>query len=312
MPIKFNLMTFSSFLTKPPIVTLHRSTRTIENTVFSIVIPSWNNLPFLKICVDSLQKNSHFKHQIIIHLNESNDGSREWVEENNFDYSFSQINIGICYAMNIARTLVTSDYLVYFNDDMYACPDWDFWLLEEIKKQKSMFFLLSATMMEPRETGNDCVIAPFDFGTHPDNFNESALLENFNSKKRADWQGTTWPPCVVPTMLWDMVGGYSIEFSPGMYSDPDFAMKLWQVGVRKFKGVGNSRVYHFMSKSTGKLIYKADGSRIFLDKWGISAKVFARYYLQRGTLWNGDLVMPIQKGTLKFYLLLNQIKRRLG
>ena len=113
-------------------------------------------------------------------------------------------------------------------------------------------------------------------------------------------------------MLWDMVGGYSIEFSPGMYSDPDFAMKLWQVGVRKFKGVGNSRVYHFMSKSTGKLIYKADGSRIFLDKWGISAKVFARYYLQRGTLWNGDLVMPIQKGTLKFYLLLNQIKRRLG
>lgn len=305
-------MTFSSFLKNGPAVTRRHSTNPSENAVFSIVIPSWNNLVFLKTCVDSLQKNSRFKHQIIIHLNESNDGSREWVEQNNFDYSYSETNIGICYAMNMARTLATTDYLVYFNDDMYACPDWDFWLYEEVKKQESIFFFLSATMIEPRVTGNDCVIAPFDFGTHPDNFDEPALLENFDDAKKEDWQGTTWPPCVVPTMLWDMVGGYSIEFSPGMYSDPDFAMKLWQAGVRNFKGVGKSRVYHFMSKSTGKLTFKANGSRIFLNKWGVSAKVFARYYLQRGTVWTGELDAPIQKGLLRFNLFLNQIKRRLG
>jgi len=300
------------FLPNAPSISLHRTQLPIENTTFSIIIPSWNNLDFLKTCIASLQKNSRFKHQIIIHLNESNDGSREWVEQNKFDYSYSETNIGICYAMNIARTLATTDYLVYFNDDMYACPDWDFWLYEEIKKQNSMFFFLSATMIEPRETGNDCVIAPFDFGSDPRNFEETRLLQNFEKLEKADWQGSTWPPCVVPMLLWDMVGGYSTEFSPGMYSDPDFAMKLWQAGVRNFKGVGKSRVYHFMSKSTGKLAFKVNGSRMFLNKWGVSTKVFTRYYLQRGSLWTGELSMPVQKILLKFHLCLNQIKRRLG
>lgn len=302
----------SFFLTTSPAISFHRSTNPIENALFSIVIPSWNNLVFLKTCVESLQKNSRFKHQIIVHLNEGNDGSREWLEQNQLDYSYSQENIGICYAMNIARTLATTDYLVYFNDDMYACPDWDYWLHEEIKKQDSPFFFLSSTMIEPRDTGNPCVIAPLDFGTHPDTFDEAGLLANFNMPEKTDWQGSTWPPCVVPTLLWDMVGGYSIEFSPGMYSDPDFTMKLWQVGVRNFKGVGKSRVYHFMSKSTGKLTFKANGSRLFLNKWGISTKVFARYYLQRGTSWTGSLTVPMQTGLLKFHLFLNQLKRRLG
>ena len=301
-----------TFLPNAPSISLHRKQLANEEYLFSIVIPSWNNLEFLINCVDSLQKNSRFRHQIIIHLNEANDGSREWVEQNNLDYSYSENNIGICYAINIARTLATTNYLVYFNDDMYACPDWDYWLHEEIKKPNSMFFFLSSTMIDPRATGNACVIAPFDFGSDPNNFDEKKLLENFEQLEKADWQGSTWPPCVVPILLWDMVGGYSIEFSPGMYSDPDFAMKLWQVGVRNFKGVAKSRVYHFMSKSTGKLTFKANGSRMFLNKWNVSAKVFTCYYLQRGSLWTDELLMPIQTIALRFQLLLNQVKRRLG
>lgn len=300
------------FLSNATGITFHRTQLANEDYLFSIVIPSWNNLDFLKTCVDSLRKNSRFRHQIIIHINEGNDGSREWIDQNNLDYSYSETNIGICYAMNIARTLATTNYLVYFNDDMYACPDWDYWLHEEIKKQNSMFFFLSSTMIEPQATGNECVIAPFDFGSDPSNFDEKSLLESFEKLEKTDWQGSTWPPCVIPILLWDMVGGYSTEFSPGMYSDPDFAMKLWQAGVRNFKGVAKSRVYHFMSKSTGKLTFKVNGSRMFLNKWNMSTKVFTRYFLQRGSLWTGELSMPIQTISLRFQLLLNNIKRRLS
>ena len=31
--------------------------------------------------------------------------------------------------------------------------------------------------------------------------------------------------------------GYSIEYSPGMYSDPDFTAKLYMCGVRFMKGL---------------------------------------------------------------------------
>ena len=57
-----------------------------EEYRFSIVIPSWNNLDYLRLCVASIQKNSKYSHQIIIHVNEGIDGTLEWVKENKFDY----------------------------------------------------------------------------------------------------------------------------------------------------------------------------------------------------------------------------------
>jgi hypothetical protein len=105
-----------------------------------------------------------------------------------------------------------------------------------------------------------------------------------------------------------MVGGYSTEFSPGMYSDPDFSMKLWQAGVRNFKGVGKSRVYHFMSKSTKKLTKKINGSNIFLQKWGVTSNLFTRFYLNRGSLWEGSLKEPHNTIRLKLKGLAGRVK----
>ncbi len=300
----------ASFLSQAPTVSQTSQPTRVDGTVFSIIIPSWNNLTFLKMCISSLKKNSRYQHQIIVHVNEGLDGSKAWVEAEKLDFTYSVNNIGVCYALNLARRLATNDLLVYFNDDMYACPDWDFWLYEEVKKQTSPYFFLSSTMIEPRETDNICAIAPFDFGSHPDNFNEAGLLENFSIMQKNDWNGATWPPSVLPTLLWDLVGGYSTELSPGMYSDPDFSMKLWELGVRNFKGLGKSRVYHFMSKSTGKLSFKKNGSYLFLQKWGISANVFTKHYLRRGQMWAGALNTPEQTFTFKMRLCLSKIKRK--
>lgn len=59
-----------------------------------------------------------------------------------------------------------------------------------------------------------------------------------------DWMGATIPPNIVHRDIWDLVGGYSIEYSPGMYSDPDFTAKLYMCGVRFMKGLQASRIYH--------------------------------------------------------------------
>jgi hypothetical protein len=66
-----------------------------------------------------------------------------------------------------------------------------------------------------------------------------------------------------------------------MYSDPDFSMKLWQAGVRNFKGIAASMVYHFQSKSTGR-VEKNDGRKQFASKWGIPASYFYKNMLQMG------------------------------
>ena len=82
---------------------------------------------------------------------------------------------------------------------------------------------------------------------------------------------------------WFKVGGYSSELSPGMSSDNDFSMKLWHAGCRIFLGVGDSLVYHFQSKTTGKIV-KNNGGRQFLNKWGMTQSTFDRYYLRRGAV----------------------------
>lgn len=276
------------------LITKHSGTIT-GNFKFSIVIPSWNNLPYLKLCVESIEKNSKYVHQIIIHVNEGSDGTLDWVKSKGFDYTYSAQNAGICFPLNFARTLLRTDYFLYMNDDMYVCPNWDSALWEEIEKTTDTLFFFSSTMLEPFKTANKCVISPAEFGTSIETFKEDELLQNYNNFDKNDWSGATWPPNVLHKDLWDLVGGYSIEFSPGMYSDPDFSMKLWNAGVRNFKGISKSRVYHFGSKTTGKIV-KNNGSKQFLLKWGMTSKTFTDFVLLRGENYTGTLQEPTSVG----------------
>lgn len=262
--------------------------------LFSILIPSWNNLDFLKLCVESICNNSRYKHQIVLHINEGSDGTLEWAKERGIDHTFSESNIGVCYALNAARSLAKADYIVYLNDDMYTCPDWDHFLWEEIKNIGHDYFFLSSTTIEPRDAGKRCTLAPYNFGRSAADFNEKMLLEVCASLNYDDWSGASWPPNIVHRRIWDLVGGYSTEFFPGFYSDPDFSMKLWQAGVRIFKGVAVSRVYHFLEVSTNKLKKEAvkQANLLFIRKWGISARMFNRYYLKMGLPYKGGLGVP--------------------
>ncbi len=220
-----------------------------EVRYFSILIPSWNNLSYLQLCIESLNRNSQFRHQIIVIVNEGLDGTLDWVDkQEDIDYIHAKRNIGICLALNACRSLISTDYVVYANDDMYFLPGWDRVLMDEIESIGHKRFMLSATMIEP--TGNNDCSVICNYGTDISLFREEDLLRDQNKLGRNDWSGSTWPPNIMHIDCWDLVGGMSIEFSPGMYSDPDLSRKLWEIGVRIFIGKGNSLVYHFGCKST--------------------------------------------------------------
>jgi GT2 family glycosyltransferase len=258
--------------------------------MFSILIPTWNNLPYLKLCVESIRKNSTFSHQIILHINEGRDGSLQWAKDENIEFTHSQKNIGICTALNNASKLAKTGYICYFNDDMYALPGWDYFIVNDIESIGHQNFFISSTMIEPKDGKDKNILQGINFGDLND-FKEKELIDTYKELEMKDWNGASWPPNVVPKALWDKVGGYSEEFSPGMYSDPDFSMKLWQEGVRYFKGIGESKVYHFMSKSTEKVV-KNDGRKQFMQKWKLTSGYFYRTMLKMGQKWQGELKIP--------------------
>ncbi len=252
---------------------------------FSVVIPTWNNLALVKHCVASIRRNSTFPHQIVLHVNQGADGTLDWARAEGLDHTWSRENVGVCLAVNAAASLARTDLVAYMNDDMWVCPGWDAPLCDAIDRLGHRRFFLSSTLIEPRGA-NPCAFAPEDFGDSPETFREAELLAALPRLVRPDWSGASWPPNVVPRELWALVGGYSVEFSPGMYSDPDFSMKLWRAGVREFRGVAASRVYHFMSKSTGRIV-KNDGRRQFALKWGLPSSFFYRKVLGMGAPYAG-------------------------
>ena len=277
----------------------------MEKSLFSILIPSWNNLPFLKLCVESLRKNSTYNHQIIAHVNDGSDGTLEWVKSNGIDYTYSEHNVGVCIAMNMMRAKVQTDYIVFLNDDMYVLPEWDKVLYDEILSLPDNRFFLSATTIQRHQGSGSFIQA--DYGDQPDNFREVELLRNFKNHQIKDWMGATMPPNIVHRDVWDLVGGYSVEYTPGMYSDPDFTANLWFCGIRYMKGLSASRVYHFETKSTTR-IKKNQGQMQFLLKWGITSSTFRRFVTWKGTSFDAHLVGKINQRGVKKNVLRSRMK----
>ena len=257
--------------------------------MISILIPTYNNLDYLKLCLKSLEKNSSLTHEIIIHINNGSDGTLDFIKANDYKYTSSDDNIGLCSSINKAAKLVSNKYILYSHDDMYFCPNWDKVLLDEVKSLNHDDFYLSGTMIEPNSGHIAC-----DFGVDLDTFKEEELLSKYKNINFYDHQGTHFAPHLVSKKMWDKVGGFSEEFNPGIGSDPDFNMKLWKEGVRIYKGLNDFKVYHFGSLTTRKKknLIQNRGDKTFLMKWGISTKFFKKYYLKSKTKYNGPLKEP--------------------
>jgi glycosyltransferase involved in cell wall biosynthesis len=273
--------------------------------MFSIIIPSLNNLNYLKLCIASIKKNSIFDHEIIIHVNVGDDGTINYLNLNKIKYTHTVVNSGICEGVNLASKLSSKEFILYAHDDFYFCPNWDKSLFDEIKKIGHNKFYLSGTMIETSgKISLNC-------GSTVENFNENKLLSKYKELDFKDFQGSTWAPHLVHKDLWNKIGGFSEEYFPGTGSDPDLNKKLWDEGVRIFKGLKNCMVYHFGSTVTRKNVNKSyntesgsKGAKIFLLKWGISIKFFKKFYLKSNTPYDGILNEPKKN----WLYLLNLIK----
>jgi glycosyltransferase involved in cell wall biosynthesis len=245
--------------------------------MFSVVIPSWNNLAYLKLCIESLKENSKYEHEIIVHINDGSDGTLEWVRSQGIRYTHTQKNVGVCLSVNHLFAKARHDWVLYMNDDMVAAPGWDTTFMDAIGSVDTDLAVFFGTLIQPEIGGNDSMIEQ-NFGGAPDTFDKAQFLAQHMADKRGGVEGTASQPTLVHKKWWAMLGGYSMEFSPGMSSDDDLLMKFWVAGCRNFRIVGNSRFYHFGCKSTGRIKHNR-GGHIFALKWGITQAEFYRHYL---------------------------------
>ena len=272
--------------------------------MFSVLIPTFNNLKYLKFCIKSIRKNSKYINQIIPHVNVGDDGTIGFLKQEKIDFTLTDYNSGICEGINKAAKLAKFDYLLYAHDDFYFSPYWDEILNEEVKRIGHNNFYLSGTMINEGQIKFNC-------GDTPDDFDEKKFLDNYKNHNYYDFQGSTWAPSLVHRDIWNKVGGFSEEYFPGSGSDPDFNMKLWNLGIRIFKGINDFKVYHFGSvvlrkklKKISKNKYGSIGAKIFLVKWGITIKFFKRFYLRSNTKYQSHFSNPTKDYNYYLYLII--------
>ena len=92
----------------------------------SVIIPNWNGRRHLKVCLESLRRQSYQDFEVILVDNGSIDGSVEFVKENFPEVTILQFekNRGFSAAVNAGIKYSRGDYVALLNNDTEAHCDW--------------------------------------------------------------------------------------------------------------------------------------------------------------------------------------------
>ena len=148
--------------------------------VISFIQPSRNNLKYLQWSYNSIRKNLGYRHEICWADDFSNDGTWEWMNEIikkdpnvKIHRNEGPTRLGHTILYDTLVDMATSDIVMIYHADMYACPGMDDAVLDKLTKGS----VVSATRIEPplHPDGPEKILE--DFGIEPEEFKEQHLLK---------------------------------------------------------------------------------------------------------------------------------------
>ncbi len=92
----------------------------------SVVIPNWNGIKFVGMCLDSMAHSTFKDFEVIVVDNGSTDGSRELIEEKYPHVRLIKLpeNMGFARACNEGIKASDAEYICLLNNDIEIDPDW--------------------------------------------------------------------------------------------------------------------------------------------------------------------------------------------
>jgi len=231
-------------------------------------ISTYNNLPYLKLAVQSVRKNSYFKDApFIIHAENCTDGTNEWLHEFGSEYGLeyyieqNEVAKGIGGGMNFCADKVRTEYINFLHSDFYVTKDWDKALLDIHEKHPNEKLWVNSYRIEPNMFNSSprhgTTLVPLDvFGAYHHDFNVTAFEEWADEFKTVNssyeipkGEGVSG---LVKKTVWDEVGGNDPIFAPTSWDDMDLFLRMLHHGVR-FVLPATSIVWHFGARGSHRL-----------------------------------------------------------
>ena len=238
----------------------------------SIVVLTYNNLDFTKVCLESISKNTMDPHEVIVVDNNSTDGTREflldWEKQSDMHrILFSDENVGFSAGNNLGLRIVSGAYSVLLNNDTEVTPGWLTALLRVLESDSSIGLVGPAT----DNSGNESCI---DLGG-AENKDYASTASYFFSKAPAvfyESKSVAFFCAAFATTLLDTVGYLDESFGIGFFEDDDYCNRVAEAGLK----VGitfTSFVHHHMSASFNALgdektkLFERN-KKLYESKWG--------------------------------------------
>jgi len=241
---------------------------------FSVLLPTYQMLPYLKLCLQSLHKHSKLDNQICILVDDAEDNDTvHWLLDH--DYSFSvRRHRGAFSGWNTCAMKAEKDYFFIAEDDFFFCPGWDIHLAEWLQELSSEY-IVGANIIEPIHGS----YIYYDCGSTPQDFDEQKLLTYVRAQVDHSLKRQVFSLFALSKQDWSTVGGYDEIYDPVAMGTRDLQMKLHKLKPRKWVIANDVMIYHFKPQGPGRIMpYKADQSRAevnvkyFEQKWGLSVE----------------------------------------
>jgi GT2 family glycosyltransferase/glycosyltransferase involved in cell wall biosynthesis len=242
----------------------------------TIIVPVFQNVGFTLRCVLSLMMSrDRTAFDVLIVDDASPDGSGDFLKTalagvDRIKVTQNPSNLGFLRSCNGAASAVTTEFIVFLNNDTFVLDGWLDELVQVFRRYPRAG-LAGSKLLYPdgrlQEAGGiiwkDASGANFGRGQDPDR-------PEFNYMRDADY--ISGAAIMIPRETWRAVGGFSEEFAPAYYEDTDLAMKVRALGKRVIYQP-LSEVVHYEGASSGTDItqgvkrYQEINRHFFLSKW---------------------------------------------
>jgi GT2 family glycosyltransferase/glycosyltransferase involved in cell wall biosynthesis len=242
----------------------------------SIIIVTYNNLKYTKLCINSIfSKTLYPNFEIIIVDNNSTDGTREYLEilaarNSNVMLILNNTNEGFARANNKGITASTGEYVIFLNNDTIVTSGWITRLLRHLEDE-------TVGMVGPVTNfcGNKAKIkVPY---TTPDEI--EGFAENYSRDHAEplsfDIKELAMYCLAMKKKIVEEIGSLDERFGIGMFEDDDYAHRVRLKGYRVICAE-DVFIHHFGEASFSKLKISGEYTKLFEenkrrfeDKWGM-------------------------------------------
>lgn len=241
----------------------------------SIIIVSFDNLNYTRMCLDSIIKNTGYpNYEMIVVDNASQKDAVEYLKafaarHTNVRLQLNKKNLGFAKANNQGFQKSSGDYVVFLNNDTIVTPGWLFRLLHYLQRNPKVGMVGPVT----NDIGNEAKIDV--------NYTSLDDINAFSAYRAKDFSGESFKIdvlalycCMTSRALFENVDGLDERYEIAFFEDDDLAMKVREKGL-DLLCAEDVFIHHFHGASLNKLAEEdyqklfEENKRKFEEKWGI-------------------------------------------